>query len=96
MADYKAEMEKIKSTPEGQALLQEKSKDSVDKKIRGLKSKITKIKNETNYPKKPGTPMTAFMKVNYDQFSGSKASEKFKDGVAAWKNLSESEKSKYM
>ena len=96
MADYKAEMEKIKSTPEGQALLQEKSKEFVDKKIRGLKRKITKIKNETNYPKRPGTAMTAFLKANYNQFCSSKASEKLREGVAAWTNLSESEKSKYM
>lgn len=95
MANYKAEMEKIKSTPEGQALLQEKSKNLVDKKIRGLKSKITKIKNETNCPKRPGSAMTAFVKANFDQFRGSKATEKLKDASAAWKNLSESEKSKY-
>ena len=88
-------MEKIKSTPEGQALLKEKSKNLVDKKIRGLKSKITKIKNETNCPKRPGNPMTAFVKANFDQFRSSKASEKLKEAGMAWKNLSESEKSKY-
>ena len=95
MAEYKAEMEKIKASPEGQALLQEKSKTLVDKKIRGLKTKITKIKNETNFPKRTGNGLSAFFKENFDRFSGSKVSDKMKEAAVAWKSMSESDKSKY-
>jgi len=89
---YKQELLKLKKSPDGMKLLEERRKATHSKSIKSLQAKIRKIKREAKRPAKAGNAYSTYVQANIAKFQGAKASDRMKQAAQSWKNLSESEK----
>lgn len=90
---YKQELLKLKKSPDGMKLLEERRKATHSKSIKSLQAKIRKIKREAKRPSaKSANAYMTYVQANIAKFQGAKATDRMKQAGQSWKNLSESEK----